>query len=854
MKGKFYAPSSLMQLDETLKEHKPYAALVVSTTGLDSNAFSDHSPTRVCLKQFDWNEETKSYKEAFSFDKMVKAPQAAVDEAIKNAGSYDAFANGGIDRDAYQRGENVLSQEDFRKEFASVIAALKQDDSVLIINGTRSFAEQYLGKIGCADGISDLAASGKLLEQTRLTQEYFQKEGISGRADLETLRNSLLRSPTGSFIDDEQKMQDFRRLSKEDFLKAHPDVTEKKYFLTEKDVSNRTSKIIGGDKRIDVINDFITKRGRDEHILESEWQSRQRESDAAYVSGLSEKGKQRYRDDSFSDKLGCLIEKGVISPDNIMHGNSEFQKLVDMMEDKNNKGCIVIHAASTGFDFNAPAPRSTGFPIQFSAVCYERKNGEIDFSRKPTGCEVTIAAPARDVLRAEANITDKRRPYNTFLETGISLEDYKQGKGVTQPQEAAKQINDFFRAYPPDSYPIVAIGGTKGSEHSFAQTCMSNLANFAMCEAPYIDFAQVIKEYAFVASHDDVYPKNVLFDEEKLQGKSFSLRDVALARGNEPQPGTTGNPLNSTSKMCVFTAQMMNLLEQQQIELFRSDELAKETPVNDAKTAQPLQDKDERQEADTVKNAPAPELSEDEAFIEGNGYDNIEQVERDSEEELTPEEELTLNKAQIEDFAEHIDIISRDGAEHGRLYSDKQNDSVPIVEADNVRKIGDAPVPHISEAKEDAEDKIRSYRRDRAARRPLKPVSPEAPNNTESNPSIARLVEIIAAQSEIIQNQSSTISQMNEKLVNLLQEQNRFMEAVVEGRAQEAPQPAKAYDAKDNGSVIDFMETIKEQISDLREQLPSERAKAHLSQANRSLSDGQKEIERTDANRERSAS
>lgn len=868
MKGKFFAPSSLMQLDETLKEHKPYAALVVSTTGLDSTAFSDHYPTRVCLKQFEWNGETKAYQEAISFDKMVEAPQSAVDEAVKNAESYDAFANGGIDRDSYQKGEGVLSQKDFEKEFSTAIAALKQDDATLIINGSREFAEHYLGKIGCGRGIADLADTGKILEQTRLTQEYFQKKGIFGRADLETLRNSMLLSPTGSFIDDEKKMQDFRQLTKEDFLKAHPDVTARKYALTEKDIANRTGKIIGGDKRIDVINDFITKYGRDEHILENEWQSKQRESEAAYISEMSERGRQRYKEDSFHEKFGFLIEKGVISPDDILQGKSEFQRLIDMIEDKNNKGFVIIHAASTGFDFNAPSPRNTGFPIQFSAICYTRENGAIDF-RKPKGVEITIAAPERDVLRAEKNITNSRNPYNAFQETGIVLEDYKAGKGVFSQEEATKRINNFFKEHPPENYPIVAIGGTKGSEHSFAQTCMSNLANFAMCEAPHIDFTQVIKEYAFLAHHDDTYPENVMFKEENLQGKAFGLQDVASARGSKP--------LNSTSKKCIFTANMLRLLEQQQVELFRPEEMSKDT-VSQQQDVATAATKSAQSAAQTLttkngrrQSAPPKELSEDEAFIEGNGYDNIsdEQAEEiDYENELSPAERRELANAQSEEFLSHIDLISdasKERGEHGRLYSDKHNDTVPIVEAGNVRKIGEALLPHVSEAQDAQERRVRNYQRNRPVQRPFNPVQNMVNSQGSANADNlnSRLIEIIAAQSEMIQKQSETISQMNIKLVDILQEQNQFMKAVIESRSQDIAlsvsqktlqSPAKDYNVSDKGSIVNFVETIKEQISDLREQLPSERARAHLSQANQSLSNGQKEMELSVQNIERTAS
>ena len=96
MKGKFYASGDLKQLESTLKEHEPYAVLVVSTTGIDKeNEFEGHFPTRVVMKQFEFDDETKSYQSGFTFDKLVQAPQEAIQEALKNESSYDVFANGG---------------------------------------------------------------------------------------------------------------------------------------------------------------------------------------------------------------------------------------------------------------------------------------------------------------------------------------------------------------------------------------------------------------------------------------------------------------------------------------------------------------------------------------------------------------------------------------------------------------------------------------------------------------------------------------------------------------------------------------------------------------------------------------
>lgn len=854
MKGKFFAPTNLMQLKETLEAHKPYAALVVSTTGLDNASFSEHAPTRICLSQFEYDGEINQYKETVTFDKLVQAPQAAIDEAIKNATSYDVFVNGGIDKEAYLKGENVLSAESFKEEFKTLMTALKQDNTTLILNGGLRHCEHYMEKIDCADDIREIAEAGKALDQTRLTQEYFQESDISGNATLENLRNSMLHSPTNSFANDKEKMTDFIKLSKDEFLKTYPYVSEKSYNLTAKDKANRENKIIGGDNRIKVISNFITKYGRDEKVLEPEWEAYQRESAAAYVTGLSEKGKKNYKENNFSGKFSTLIASGKLNPDDIMQGESEFQKLMDTASGKNGKkGIVVIHAATTGFEAGS-IPRSTGFPIQFVAVAYESKDGKLDISRNK-GCSIKIEAPARSLIRAEENLK-KPNGYNTFAEAGMSFEEYKAGKNVEPRDAAIKRINDFFKKYPPEDYAIIAIGGTKGTDKSFTQTCMQNLANFPMCEAPYIDFAQVIKEYSFLACHDDTYPKNVLFDENKMNGKAFGLKDVAEANGI--------NDIRGTAKKCIFVANLINKLEQQQIELFHPEKLVEKVNKEIDENIQTV----EATKTKTEQTKAVSEMNEDEAFIEGNGYDNI------STEPTKAELERAEYEAQNQAFIESIGAVTEGigggvaNREHGNLYSDKKNDTVSIVTAKEVQKVGEASIPHISEApqnrfhhRESAKDVPQNTDEVRRIR-----VSEEKANARKNSErptrnvmqgveklDINRLIDVIVTQSEMISTQGAIIAEQNAKLFEVLKEQNELMKTVLDNSKQFEMQKSvevmplasdKQLDAKNNGDYINYLETIKEQIGSIREQFPTEVGN-HLAEANKSLSKGQKEIERT---------
>lgn len=140
MKSNFYAAPNLMMLEETLKKHEPYAVINVSTTGLDNSEFDKHSPTRVCVQEYIWNEKTKKYEEGLAFDKMVKCGDEALQKALE-PNAYDVFENGGIDREAYIKGENVLEQAEFAKAYSDFMESLKKE-TMLIANGA-GFAKHY---------------------------------------------------------------------------------------------------------------------------------------------------------------------------------------------------------------------------------------------------------------------------------------------------------------------------------------------------------------------------------------------------------------------------------------------------------------------------------------------------------------------------------------------------------------------------------------------------------------------------------------------------------------------------------------------------------------------------------------
>lgn len=244
MKGKFYASGDLKQLESTLKEHEPYAVLVVSTTGIDKeNEFEGHFPTRVVMKQFEFDDETKSYQSGFTFDKLVQAPQEAIQEALKNESSYDVFANGGIDKEAYLRGENVLPVAEFQKEFQTAISAVQESNATLIINN-QTHAFHFMDKIQSADTLREIREQGKTLDQVNLTRAYFRKHDVQGQATLEALRNYRMSSPKSSFLATADKaiLKDLSGMTKDAFMEAHPDISESSYDVTKKDFDRKSAK------------------------------------------------------------------------------------------------------------------------------------------------------------------------------------------------------------------------------------------------------------------------------------------------------------------------------------------------------------------------------------------------------------------------------------------------------------------------------------------------------------------------------------------------------------------------------------------------------------------------------------
>ena len=245
---------------------------------------------------------------------------------------------------------------------------------------------------------------------------------------------------------------------------------------------------------------------------------------------------------------------------------------------------------------------------------------------------------------------------------------------------------------------------------------MSNLANFPMCEAPYIDFAKVIKEYSYLVCMDDRYPTNVLFDEDKMQGKTFSLKDVAEANGIDDLNGTAGK--------CVFVARLINELATQYIELTKDNILEKSS-----------------EQAVSKDNTP-------QATAEYSG--------------------------KTEDAGKAVEV-----PRNSKFNSFRRIDNVrPPVVDDNKEQDASNVVP-VEDRKRFMRHVIRpdEHTIDRPADSSVRTRDRMVASQGVEHLDVSRLVEVVATLSEMVSQQSKIIAEQNAKLMTILREQNQLMVA-----------------------------------------------------------------------------
>lgn len=806
MKGQFDVSVNLLQLKEVLNNKEPFATIAVSTTGLDTADVS-HFPTRVSLIQYEYINGL--YKETIRFDKLVQAPKEAVEKALENK-DYDIFKNAGIDKDAYLRGENVLSVDDFKAEFDRVIKAVKEGEGVLIANNYEH-VKTYLEKIDCISSIEELKANDKVLCQNEITKELLKEKKMFGSPTLENARNISMPLPnTATFLRDEKVLKDFNSLSEADFCEKYKDVFSEKY---KEQISNHydsckkfadimSTKIQGTDKRAEIMSGVVIKYGKDNDLIHSGIYESLLEASEKYTEELSERAKEDYKNKNLVDKMETLKEMGAIDADAILKGDSAYHKLLNAVNDKNNKGIIIMHASTTGFEKYKKAPQITGQPTQFAAMCYARnEDGKIDFNTKPVGKSFLIEAPSRAVLAAEKEAA-KPNGYDAFKEAGIDIKAYKEGINVKTQEEAVKMIDNFYQNRPASDYAYVVIGGaSKSYSNSFVQTAFRNLGNMPICDIKTIDFCSAVKDYTFLANEKGL--ENVLFGSNAI-GK-FGINDIA------EKFGVSKEDIAPCSSKCNFVAACIAKLESQMEKIQEkskkevSKEVVEEAVVYDTFNANKIE---------------YPQKNIKEEVIKTDLDKQSEQSEMDLFD--LPEDDL-FDEILRE---EGIEIDTWSPKTKGNIYSDVENDEVPVVIAEGkVHTIGSRPIPHISEALKEVKNEVGKE---------LEEPKSKFDNSKFAGDSLADIIrrstnemlEAISVQGAVLVKMAEIIDSQAEQIRNL--------------------QARNFQELSTNKDIITALEQSQENISSIKNSISNNSLKNQLSNATKTLSDVQRSIEKID--------
>ena len=453
-------------------------------------------------------------------------------------------------------------------------------------------------------------------------------------------------------------------------------------------------------------------------------------------------------------------------------------------------------------------------------------------------------------MLAEKNITASK-PYDTFKETGINLEDYKNNIGVKSENEAREIINRYFTKFAPKDYAIVVLGGTNGSDLSFTQNCLSNLGNFPVNNASTIDMTQAIKDYAYLSTHSQEYNyENALFDTDKVE--KFGLQDVANAREGENKL-----ILNSTTLKCAFAANLASELERQQVELFRPAELEK---LAEADRRAQMQAENTRP-AEKAEPKAEPPTNVLEALIVSNAGSAPKE---NAPKEASPEFDKIFRRAPSE--PERISRVRESDAE-SRTGNPADKASAWRAASANgpmggatllnnaamrERNIGEQPRNFQNTAPAQTERSF-SGAMERASR-----AMPDSARNMHRDATINtgsqdRLMPIILEQSEVIARQSQVIAEMNDKLIEMTsnfiavsqKQTEKMMDMMVSVLSAQNPEQINAKDMsasfKQDGAHLN---QLIDEVDAIRNNTSVQKAKTFLSDANQALIKAQNEMER----------
>lgn len=722
---------NLKMLEDTIRNHKDYCVFGIATTGIDDGE-TEHYPTKIVLKKMKYDVTARLYAEDYSLNLTVKAPDTAVSAALENE-RYDALKEAGIDKDEYVKGINVKSIEEAQNEVKYFLSSL--GDTVMIAQSNIDFSKKYLEKIGCENIINNR----NVIDFTKLLKEYFEGK------------------------DDSLKRFSLDSVSK--YIKAPS--------LTEPDLSV---------KKVKLANDIITYIGKQEDIvskmaehIQAEDKKKQAEYDA-----FVEEGKAKYANSSYKDKFDMLINRSNLQTD--VKNQKDLNTLQDTL--KNNKDYCVLQIATTGFK-----PSEADI---IKLTCIYIKN--IDGKYKPADkLEFNIAASPQNIIKAENN-----KSYDYFGEAGIDLLAYKNGDYISK-EAAVNSLNDFLSKY---SCTLVCGSGT-----DFTKRFLDTLGQIKYPEC--VDFNQALKEFEYNAIMEGLYEPIAL-------PTNFSLKDVCEARKNAfgINYDLTGT-FNKAKTVAVLVNEINksfegrlkpvlvqdNIVADSNIKTDIDENLIMPDSVDTSDEADEISEEQENEyEADEVSEDEYIDYGEDygeyrhmyeDDYEETNGYtftkdvadydiddlDNTERKESANALRELKEENISLNKESDTTVSKMMENDNNDTVR--QIYSNLKDDHVDIVTGD-VTKVGEASIPHVSEALKDD-------------------VSVKSENAPQTTIDLSPIVEELKAHNELLKVQ-------NEQLIL----QNKQTKELLDGYKTEIKELREQQKA-DNGQISKLIAAIKEQ-------------------------------------------
>lgn len=489
-------------IKDTLKGKQPYLTMNIGTT-------KDDMPLRLDIHKYEYNSDSEMYLETKVFSECIVLNEndlKAAIYAVKN-GDFDCFKYNGIDISDYLNADDrILTQAVFAERLKGFMIDVPANTPVLANRDTKGL-QSLLEKIGCRDCLDKIKYS--VLPESVVFAKIFGNKGTFIEA---------AEAITGKDISEIAKWGLWR-----DFI-----------------IDDGSSINISPAGRCFVGNLFMQTVGKSEgYLTKNQYDVTLYEKDKARKSEKTEEARKEYEGKSISEKLEVLKTVGAISKNALdRRSDTAINHFLDTLEGKGCKGFSIIQTATLGLGEN-------NIPIQI-AYCLV-KAGEDGLSiDKMYNFAIDSRSAMKEAFEDSYNKVCTAK-FNPFAYADMNESDYRSGEaeirtlnGMIDPMELIGvnelegRLKDFFEKYPTDEYPVFTNGMDKeNDDYSFSYGSLRRILP-DLPEWNFVDFTQVLKEYALVKEENK---EKIPFVDESKPLKRFNLASVAENMGVDSNVG-----------------------------------------------------------------------------------------------------------------------------------------------------------------------------------------------------------------------------------------------------------------------------------------------------------------------------